>query len=216
MIRHLHIVAGLLFATALPSIVQASDYTGGYGAFALGVSSYGNSTNDERDLESQLAAQGIQANATVNDNPAGFTLGAGYRFNRYFALEANYVDLGTATADVDVVSPAVFNLKEDAHATGETLDAIGSIPVSQRVSLFGKLGLFDYSFKETLSSSVAIPLSNASASGSTYDLGMGVEISFTDRLGLRAGLTQYHQVGDSSSTGRQNLGLAYAQLVVNF
>jgi hypothetical protein len=28
-------------------------------------------------------------------------------------------------------------------------------------------------------------------------------------------LTQYHKVGDSS-TGQQNLGLAYAQLVLNF
>jgi OOP family OmpA-OmpF porin len=205
----------MLFVGALPSITQANDYTGGYGVFALGISSYGNSANDESDLESELASQGIQANATVNDNPAGFTIGAGYRFNRYVALEANYVDLGTATASIDVISPAVFNVKEDIHATGETLDVLGSIPVSQRVSLFGKLGLFDYNIKETLSSNVAIPLQNLSTNGSTYDLGVGVEISFTDRLGLRAGLTQYHKVGDSS-TGQQNLGLAYAQLVLNF
>ena len=49
-----------------------------------------------------------------------------------------------------------------------------------------------------------------------FDLGVGVDLRFTDLLGLRAGLTQYHGVGDDNTTGKFNLGLAYAQLVLHF
>jgi OOP family OmpA-OmpF porin len=202
----------------LPFSVQAADFneSGWYGAASLGVSSYGNSQDDENDLESELAAQSIQSTATVNDNPAGFMLGLGYQFNHYLAVEGSYVDLGQATANVAVTSPAVVSIEEDAQATGESLDLLGLLPVSERVRLFGRLGVFNYSLDETLSSSVPVPLTNPSSSGTTFDWGVGVDIRFTQLLGLRAGLTQYHNVGDGSTTGKQDIDLVYAELLLHF
>jgi hypothetical protein len=33
---------------------------------------------------------------------------------------------------------------------------------------------------------------------------------------MRAGYTSYRQVGDADTTGKQNIGLGYAQLYFNF
>lgn len=210
------IAIGVLFAAALPFAAQAAD-TGWYVTVTGGVSAYGNSSDDERQLQSDLAASGISADVTVNDNATAVGFGGGYQFNRYVAVEANYINLGTATADVFVFSPATFTVHEDLKAYGETLDVVGMLPVSEKmVSLFVKGGLFSYKMEQTASASVPAPGFGASNTGTTFDLGVGVDLRFTDLLGMRAGITQYHGVGDENTTGKSNIGLAYAQLVLHF
>lgn len=203
----------MLGTLALSANVNAD---GLYGDVALGVGAYGNSKNDAADLQSQLSQEGILSDVTVQDGTIGATLGLGYRFDRYVALEVNYVDLGTATATADVYSPAVATFKQDTQATGETLDLVGLIPLTQRISLFGEVGAFSYTLKETLHASIPLSMSNLSYSATTAEFGSGVEIDFTPRLGLRSGITVYSEVGDKDTTGRSNIGFAYAQLVVNF
>ena len=212
------IAIGALCVAALPLAAQAADHpeSGWYLGVTGGVSSYGNSSDDERNFESQAASQGLQATANVDDNATAWGVGGGYQFNRYVAVEVNYIDLGNATADLFVTSPAVFTIHQDMRAKGETLDVIGMYPVSDMVSIFVKGGLFSYKLDQTASANVPVPPVSVSASGTTFDLGVGVDLRFTDLLGLRAGLTQYHGVGDDNTTGKFNLGLAYAQLVLHF
>ncbi|MGH8370348.1 MAG: outer membrane beta-barrel protein [Gammaproteobacteria bacterium] len=206
----------LAFMLAALVLSAPANAGGPYGDVALGVGAYGNSKNDAADLQSQLSQEGILSNVTVEDGTIGATLGLGYRFDRYVALEVDYVDLGTATATVDVYSPSVATFKQDNQATGETLDLIGFIPLTQRISLFGKVGAFSYTLKETLHSSIPLLVGNLSYSATTTEFGSGVEIDFTPRLGLRSGISVYSEVGDKDTTGRTNIGFAYAQLVVSF
>jgi OOP family OmpA-OmpF porin len=211
------LLAGVLLSSALPLAARADNQQGWYGAVTGGISSYGNSQDDENDLQNQLASEGIQADVHVDDNPAAIALGIGYHFDENFALEADWLDLGQATAHVHAFSPSDFFIHEDAEASGLVLDAYGLIPVSRRVSLFGKLGLFNYSLDENLSSDQPLPPpTHFSASGTTWDLGVGVEIHFTPGFGMRAGFSSYRHVGDANTTGRENIGLGYAQLYVNF
>lgn len=202
-----------VLAAALPSAAFA-DAGNWYGLVGAGASSYGNSSNDENSLVSGLAQEGITATANVDDNATGWTLGVGYKFNRYVAVELGYVDFGSANATVNVTQPQVFSLSESVEAKGESLDVVGFLPFSERFSLFGKFGLFNYNLDDTLSA--PIPVTNPSASGSTYDIGIGADISLSRRFSLRAGLTQYHGVGDENTTGKSNIGFAYGELVVNF
>lgn len=215
--RTLGIFAALASLGALPLMAQADNYQGWYGSLTTGISSYGNSQDDEDDLENQLASEGISAHAYVNDNPAAFGLGLGYHFNPNFALEADWLDLGRATAHVHVFSPSDYFIHQDADAQGVTVDAYGLIPIVRTVSLFGKVGLFNYTLDEHLSSDQPLPPpTRFSASGTTWDFGVGAEIHFTPDLGLRAGYTTYRHVGDANTTGRQNLGLVYGQFYLNF
>jgi OOP family OmpA-OmpF porin len=210
------LLAAVSLSAALPLAASADNFQGWYGAMTLGVSSYGNSQDDEDDIQSELSQEGLQSNVHVNDNPSAFGLGIGYHFNPNFALEANYIDLGNASAHVFVFSPEQFSLRENLDASGLDVDAIGLIPLSERVSLFGKVGAFNYHLDDSIDSDVPTGPQPPDANGTTWDAGVGVEIHFARILGMRAGYTSYRQVGDSNTTGKQNIGLGYAQLYLNF
>lgn len=119
------LIAGLLLSIALPLAAEADNEHGWYGVLSLGVSSYGNSQEDEDNIRSDLNSQGILADVHVDDNPSAIGVGLGNHFSDNFALEANYIDLGDATAHVHVFSPSDFDFREHLHASGVTLDAIG-------------------------------------------------------------------------------------------
>lgn len=208
--------AGLLLSAALPLAANAGNFEGWYGSMTLGVGSYGNQQDDENSIQSQLAQEGIQANVHVDDNPGAFGLGLGYHFNPNFALEVDYLDLGDAHAHVYEFSPVNASLTEHLDASGVDVDAIGLIPLTERVSLFGKLGLFNYHLDDRIDADVFTGPQPPDANGTTWDLGAGVEIHFIRSLGMRAGYTSYRQVGDSNTTGKQNIGLVYGQLYYNF
>jgi len=210
------LIAGMLLSAALPLAAQADNEHGWYGAMSLGVSSYGNSQDDEDNIRSTLDSQGIQADVHVDDNPGAIGVGLGYHFSDDFALEANYIDLGDATAHVHVFSPGDFDFREHLDASGVTLDAIGLMPVSERVSLFGKLGLFNYTLDDSIDSDVPTGPQPPNARGTTWDLGLGVQVKITRMVGIRAGYTNYHGVGDEDTTGKQNIGLVYGQVYLNF
>jgi OOP family OmpA-OmpF porin len=197
-------------------MAHADNFQGWYIDGTLGVSSYGNSQDDEDDIRSDLNQRGFQANVHVDDNPGAAGIGVGYHFNPNFALEANYLDLGDATAHAFVFSPEQFDLREHLDASGLDVAAIGLIPVSERVSLFGKLGLFSYHLDDSIDSDGPAGPQPPNANGTTWDAGIGVEVHFDRSLGMRAGFTSYRQVGDSSTTGKQDIGLGYAQLYFNF
>ena len=215
--RTLGIVAALSALGALPLMAHADNYQGWYGSLTGGISSYGNSQDDEDDLENQLAQEGIAAHAHVDDNPGAIGLGIGFHFNENFALEADWIDLGQATADVHAFAPTQFFIHQTAEAQGLAVDAYGLIPISRTVSLFGKVGLFNYNLDEHLSSDTPLPPpTDFSSNGNTWDIGIGAEIHFTPSVGMRAGYTSYRKVGDPNTTGRENIGLGYAQVYINF
>ena len=54
---------------------------------------------------------------------------AGYRFNEYFALEGSYIDFGDYGNDI-----------ANADTDGYTAAVKGSYPITERFSVFGKLG----------------------------------------------------------------------------
>ena len=197
----------------LPSIANAEP-SGWYVGVSLGTTSYGNSSDDERNLVSDLSQQGITATANVDDSATGWTLGAGYAFNPYFALEGEYIDLGTAHATANTTAPITATISEAASAKGETLNLVGIWPLNDKFNFFGKFGLFNYTLNDDLTAS--FPVNGVSANGTTYDVGIGAGLSLTQQVSLRAGLTHFHGVGDENTTGKANLGMAYLQLVFSF
>lgn len=216
--RSVMLCASVLLSAALPLAASGDNFEGWYGAMTLGVSSYGNSQDDEDRLQSELAQEGIQADVHVDDNPGALGLGIGYHFNPNFALEVNYLDLGDATSHIHDFSPVEGRSTEHLDASGGSVDAIGLIPLSERVSLFGKLGVFNYHLDDAVDADFPVQHQLPDANGTAWDIGAGVEIHFIRNLGTRAGFTSYRQVGDSSPNGpgKQNIGLGYAQLYYNF
>ena len=130
---------------------------------------------------------------SCDDKDSTWKIFGGYQINRNFSVEVGYSDLGAVTASTPsfVVPPFVIpaaNLK--VESTAWELVGIGSLPLAERFSIFGKLGLY---YGETDSSVDFGALGAVSESDSTTDftLGVGVRYDFTRNFGLRAEWQRY-------------------------
>ena|SRR5579863_4030031 len=206
----------LLGLAAFANPASAAD-SGWYLGLDLGSADYAVMSPNVTALSQALAQQGFPNNTTESDTASAYGIDVGYRFDRYFALEGGYTDFGSSTGDVNITLTPPGNAHLDLHATGETLFAVGTLPVSDRFAFFGKLGVLSYS--QDLNSSVTVgtnsqTLPKFSSSGTTSGIGIGASFAFNDRFALRLGYTRFHSVGDQNTTGDGTIDLTYLQLVV--
>ncbi len=104
----------------------------------------------------------------TSETNTAFGVFGGYSFNQYIAAEVGYTDLGKAAND---------QIKFNAiHVT-----AVGSYPISQQFSLFGKLGM----------ASTKEEASGLSETRSELTYGLGGQFNFDRSVGLRLGYDRY-------------------------
>lgn len=190
--------AGLALATG----ARAADDTGWYGSLNLGRSHLGLSGND---LDGRNAAQGVTSSTTLDSRDSAWSLNAGYRFNRNFALEAGYVDLGSYRFTGNTSAPAAGSLDGRYKAHGYSLVAVGIVPLQSGFSLYGKAGLF-LARTELSASSSATALGGADSSRGTGTIGAGLSYDFTRNVFGRAEWNRYARIGDDN-TGRASVDL---------
>ena len=106
----------------------------------------------------------------------GFKLFGGYSFNENFAVELAYFDGGAPDDDFGPVNV-------ELEVNGFNASAVGRLPVSETVALFGKIGFASYDIEATASSGGF----SASADDSDSDLsyGIGAAIAINERFGVR-------------------------------
>ncbi|HEU4620209.1 MAG TPA: outer membrane beta-barrel protein [Gammaproteobacteria bacterium] len=98
---------------------------------------------------------------------------AGWRFNRVFAAQLDYVDFGTARAALDA-------LNLSAETTGITPSLVGTLPIGP-VELFARAGMIFYDVKVRNNGSAFID-----DSGNDPVYGAGIGVTLLERLSLRA------------------------------
>ncbi|HEV3010285.1 MAG TPA: outer membrane beta-barrel protein [Burkholderiales bacterium] len=143
-------------------------------------------------VEHQDACEG--ASISCDEKDTGWKVFAGYQFNRYIAAELGYADLGESSAS-GVVGP--ITARANFEVTAWELVAVGSYPVMERLSLFGKLGLYRAETELTGSGTVGtlvIPVSEKE-SNADVTFGFGVRFNITRNLGVRAEWQRYLDVG---------------------
>ena len=75
----------------------------------------------------------------INSDSSAYRIYGGYGFTKNFGVEIGYLDLGTFRETFDVGGTSV---PVSASASGFTLAAIGSLPLSERFSVIGRLGYY--------------------------------------------------------------------------
>jgi OmpA-OmpF porin, OOP family len=128
-----------------------------------------------------------------DDKDSSWKIFGGYQFNRNFSVELGYTDLGAVTASTPsfVVPPFVIpaaNLNVDS--TAWELVGIGSLPLGERFSIFGKLGLY-YGETDTTVDFGALGAVNESDSTTDFTFGVGMRYDFTRNFGVRAEWQRY-------------------------
>jgi OOP family OmpA-OmpF porin len=133
------------------------------------------------DIDEEITT-GLIDSGSVDGKDSGFKIFGGYMFNRHFGVEAAYVDLGEVSYSGTFGGAPVTGGK--VEVSGFNISALGSFPVTEQFSVFGKIGLFLWD-AEANDTTGGVPFS-ASEDGTDVSFGVGVGWQFTRNLGLRA------------------------------
>jgi len=205
--------AGLLLALSVTASTFASDkgpYLGGAG----GVSVVDISESDI----TKIAVDGgfASARTDIDDTDFGWKAYLGYRFNRYLALEAAYIDFGEVTFDTVTTGPdAEIDSKVEADAWA--LDALLTFPATDWLSLYGRVGAFYWDAHGKLAAIVGGEgvADRRDTKGTDSKIGVGVAFRPGGMpLAIRVEAERYFDVGDEEELGQADIdffsvGLSY-------
>lgn len=195
-LRYPAFAAVVLLASPLAGASEPGWYLGG----SAGVSRA--KIADER-IKSGLLGSGLVVTSIADDDrDVGFKLFGGYQFNRYFALEGGYVDLGKFSFDA-TTAPA-GTLAGSIRLRGVNLDVVGTLPVTDRFSVFGRVGATYAQARDSFSGggAVVVTTPNPKKRAANYKVGVGLGYALTDSIDLRAEAERYrvddavHNKGD--------------------
>lgn len=125
----------------------------------------------------------------------GFKITGGYKFNKNFALEASYVDLGEFQAEDEVVEVIEYLVGESLREvsvdiTGIELSAVGFAPVSDNAAFFARVGIFKWD-ADVRVETTWYGSGTSTEDGSDPFLGAGFYFDISDRLAFKAEYIRY-------------------------
>lgn len=131
--------------------------------------------------QSDLDESGVDDGTLIN-------IGIGYDINSNFAVELSHLDLGSFSTDFG-----------DIDVDGFNLSVIGSIPVSEQVNLFARVGYYDWEAS----------LDNfSSTSDNDFIYGVGVSYDFNENV---AGTLAYDSYSlDGTDIDSLSIGIKYS------
>jgi OmpA-OmpF porin, OOP family len=179
-------LAILAMAAALvadPAAAQGSDESGLYLGGSAGYSQY-------KDTCKNLFIP-------CDGNDTGWRFFGGYQFNRNWSLELGYADLGEAEGAGPI--PAGGNATFRTRSYAFDLTGIGSVFLTQRLSLFGRLGAYMGRTTREIEFTNFPNVDEAKTnSGLTYGAGLGYTLG---RFGMRAEWQRYGNIGTNQNSG---------------
>jgi OOP family OmpA-OmpF porin len=177
----LHASALMVLATCASTATLAQEDIGWYAGLSVG-----QTETDFRSPQIVTALNGLalQTQALNLDNDdTGWKVLAGYSFNKWLSVEGGYADLGDFSA-LATLKPAGTQYSE-AAVSGAHIDLVGKLPLTTRLSAFGRFGIGNTRVEQDFS-----PVRNPYFSSHTErdyheKYGIGLEYSLTDAFALR-------------------------------
>jgi len=119
--------------------------------------------------------------SSFSDTDTGWKIFGGYAFNKYFAVEGAWVDLGDFS---DTVPDPLFSIptKTSLGLDGFAVSGVGSYPVNEAFTVFGKLGIWSWESDVSIS---ALGFSE-DENGTDVMFGAGASYNFTKAISVRA------------------------------
>lgn len=168
--------------------------------------------DDPRIISNLMAAGFTVPNFRNDERHLGYKLFGGYQFNKYFALEGGYFDLGRFHFTAFTNPPA--GLTGAATFKGGNLDAVGFIPMGDHFSAFGRVGYAYTHAEDTFVGYGAVVVANPSPKQSSSNLkyGFGLQYAFGYNWATRAEVERYRvgdAVGNKGNIDLVTLGVLY-------
>ena len=203
-------LAGLGSLIAASSFAQEAGYA--YGGLSVGRAE---SRIDEERITARLLGQGLSTSSMqLDDKSTGYKLFGGYQFNRNIALEAGYFNLGKFGFTSNTLPAGTLN--GQVKLQGLNLDLVGTLPLSERWSVLGRVGVQTAKANGAFSGTGAVSVGNPRPSerGTSYKLGAGLQYE-VNRSFLVRGEAERYRVNDSLGN-RGDVNLYSVSLVFPF
>ncbi len=168
--------------------------------------------DDARLIRSLTANGATLGSFSADERGTGYKLYAGKQLNEYFAIEGGYFDLGKFGFNATTSGGGVLN--GDVGFRGANLDLIGQLPLSQRFSVYARLGMNYAQARAHFSGNrlAAVTNPNPSERKLNAKAGLGVEFKLNEALALRAEVERYHvndAVGNRGDVDLASVNLVY-------
>ena len=155
------------------------------------------------DVDGALANQGVAGSSSIDQSDTSYGINGGVRFNRYFAAEAAWENLGSYSYNSNTGSDIVDG---KFKASAVSLAGVGIYPLTENWSIYGKAGLARTSAKlEESSENGTTGVSDQSHDRIGGLIGAGVTYDFDGGVFTKLGWDHYARVGDSASSGETSI-----------
>ena len=201
---------GLLVLAAITSPIAMAQASGWYIGANVGQA---RAKIDDPRITSSLLAGGFTTTSIANDErDTGYKLFTGYQFNRYFALEGGYFDLGKFGFTASTIPAGT--LRGDIKLRGLNLDLVGTLPITDKLSAFGRVGANYAEAKDTFRGTgfVIVRNPNPSTKATNVKYGAGLQYAFNDAWAMRLEGERYRvddAVGNKAEVDLYSVGLVY-------
>lgn len=201
---------GLMALVAATTSVVKADDAGWYMGGNIGQSTA--DIDNDRITKNLLDGGFSEIMLDNDDRDTGYKLFGGYQFNRNFALEGGYFDLGEFSYSATTMP--MGTLDGNMKLRGINLDLLGFIPFNEKFSAFGRVGVNYAEAKDRFSGTGAVNVLSPRADerDTNLKLGAGVQYAFTDALAMRVETERYRindAVGNKGDIDMVSVGLVY-------
>lgn len=149
----------------------------------------------------KLHTENVVTNGQQDTRDTGYKLVGGYQFNKTWAAEFQFFDLGSYR--YSEAAPATGSATVDTQ--GFAISGVGTWPVTEKISVLGKLGLAQQRFSAQAVSSTG-RVTPLKATKMTALIGVGAEYQINKTLRVRAEY-EYFGVPTVLTSGNQKLKL---------
>ncbi|MDO9075209.1 MAG: OmpA family protein [Rubrivivax sp.] len=204
-------LASLAAMTALPAAAQQE---GGYFYGGVGAGQ-GRAKIDQERISSTLLGAGLTTSGFAADNKSNtYRIFGGYQMNRNFGLEASYFNMGKFGFHTNTTPTGT--LDGQARIQGAGLDLVGTLPISERFSLLGRVGAQHARTRDHFVGSGAVNVLNPTPSkrDTGYKFGVGMQYDVTPNFLVRGEVDRY-RVNDAVGN-RGTVNVASVSLVFPF
>lgn len=186
--------------------VQAAD-TGFYMGGSFGQSKISDFSGS--DFDNELALSGLTSSTSTDDTDISWKAFAGYQIMKNLAVEGAYTNLGEFTARSTITAPGTGVVNTEVKAEAWTLSALGILPLGDRFSLFGRLGVnfWNADFSAVGSGSGGVASVSDSSDGTDWVYGLGATYNVAKNLNLRGEWERYDF--DGTDVDLLSVGVAF-------
>ncbi|MBG6076111.1 outer membrane beta-barrel protein [Polaromonas sp. CG_9.11] len=202
-------LAALATLACAGAMAQGQD-SGWYGGANVGRSA---ATIDDERINRGLLGSGFSASTLVDDDRStGYKIFGGYQLNRNFAVEGGYFDLGNFGYTATTVPAGTLDGR--IKLRGLNLDLVGTVPLSEKFSVFGRAGLNYAQARDSFSGTGAVQVANPNPrkNDTNYKLGLGLQYALSESLAVRAEAERYRindAIGNRGHIDLFSVGLIY-------